>query len=256
MKSIKIRPLTLSENLNLKVSSVKNIKFDNPEKAKAAIEKIMDFVSKSKDKGIIVAQTLRGQPAAVATNVTTKDGHTFQFPEPNPVLLYFKNACDHLAKSQDLLKELKAIEAIQHELQYHKFLEYFVEVTTGITFLVTSVESFINQHIPENIAYHSIKGKIWSKADIEWKDLKTKIKIIIPAIYNLHFLKTNEKEYSLILEVQDIRDRLVHLKTEHKENKTFYEEIIKCLLDFEPQKYVDAVFLYLNSLQANYIEEI
>lgn len=255
MKSIKIRPLTLADDLNLKVNTRRDFKIEDPDKAKVILDKVMALASQFKGSGIIMAKSLSGQPAAVTTNLQTKDGHTFQFPEPNPVHLYFQNACNRLAASQILLTELKAIDPFHHEQQYNKFLEYFNEVTDGITFLVTSVEAFINQHIPDNIIYQVDENKQWNKSNIEWKDLKTKMKVIIPAIYGSHFLKTNEKEYSQILDVQDLRDALVHLKTEHKDNKTFYEDIIKRLLDFEPGKFVDAVFLYLNSIRPDYIQE-
>ena len=53
------------------------------------------------------------------------------------------------------------------------------------------------------------------------------------------------KEYSYIIEINRLRNNLVHLKTERKSNKTYYEEIIKLLLEFDPQKYVDAIFYIL-----------
>lgn len=255
MKSINIRPLTFADDLNLKINSQKYFKIEDQNKVKETIDKVIDLVSKSKDSGIIISKTLIGQSAAVSTNLKTKDGHTFQFPEPNPVHLYFRNACNHLAASQSLLSELKRIEPFHYELQYNKFLDYFNEVTTGIIFLVTSVEAFINQHIPDNIIYTIDENKQWDKTDIERQDLKTKIKIIIPTIYDLYFLRTHEKEYSQIFNIQNLRDDLVHLKTEHKNNMTFYENIIKRILDFEPNKYVDAVFLYLNHLDSDFLQE-
>ena len=230
MKSIIVRPLTLADDLNIKVNTRKNFTSEDPIKAKEIMSKLMALAIEHKDSGIIMAKSLSDQPAAVTTNLRTKDGHTYQFPEPNPVHLYFQNACNRLATSQTLLIDLKAIDPLHHEQQYNKFLDYFSEVTDGITFLVTSVEAFINQHIPDNIIYQVDENKQWNKTDIEWKDLKTKIKVIIPAIYGLHFLNTNPKEYNHVLKVQDLRDDLVHLKTEHKSNKTFYEDIFELVL--------------------------
>jgi len=252
MKFVKIKTLTLIDDLNLKLSSSTKINLGNGKQFKGLYEKLI--AEASKVKGVIIAKSLTGQEPSVTANIKTKDGHTFQLPEPNPVHLYFQNSCNHLLRSQQLLKELKNIDPLLHDDQYNKFLEYFNEVTIGITFLVTTVEAFVNQHIPENYVCE-FEGKELNKESIEWKDLKTKLKHIIPRIHGKHFLKTSEKEYCYILEIQDLRDDLIHLKTEHKDNRTYYENVFVRLLNFESDKYVSAVFLYLNSLKEDYIEE-
>lgn len=255
MKSIKIQPLTLIDDLKIKTNVRKSFKLEDPIKQEQFVREMMALLNQGKSSGIIIGKQLKGQPVAVATNFKTSDGHIFQFPEPNPVHIYFQNACNHLKTSQVLLKELKSIDSFRYEKQYEKFILYFSEVTIGIVFLVTTLEAFINQQIPDDIAYPVDEKQKWNKQEIEKKSIKTKVKLIIPFVYEVHFQKTNEKHYSLILEVQDIRDELIHLKTAQTKNKTIYETIMKRLLDFEPRKYIEATFLYLNSLKGDYIQE-
>ena len=247
--------MTLTSNLIIKVDKEKHKIIEDPEKARELQRKIEQFVANNKDKGIIIAKSMPGTPTAVATNFKTKEGNVFQFPEPNPIHLYFQNACNRFKSGTDILKELTSIDSIDTSSQFNKFSEYFFEVTTGIIFLVTTVEAYINQKIPEDINFKLDDSEL-NKKDIEWKDIKTKIKNILPKIHNKEFHKVNEKEYSQILELQNIRDNLIHLKTDYKENKTYYENIIKTLLDFNPVKYVDAVILFLNFFHPNFIEEL
>lgn len=257
MKSIKIKPLTFAEDLRIPTNQVTHYNITDPEKAKEVMEKLQNFVSQYKNTNLFIqAKSLKGiDTPAITTNIKTKDGNTFQFPEPNPVHLYFQNSCNHLTASLTLLKDLKQYNSIDHEKQYAVFLKYFHEITTGITLLVMSVETFINQHIPETIVLEMGENTHWNKPIIERKSLKIKIKEIIPKIYGVNFYLQNEVDYIYLIEVQDLRNDLVHLKTVQKSNKTFYEDLIKRLLEFEPEKYVNAVFKFLNCLNAGYIEE-
>jgi hypothetical protein len=270
MKKIRIFPMLTAEQLssiiNVREKKEVNAVITKPEdefRKRDALVKIHKLITENIGKGHIQSKSMPELeiPATVTTNILTKDKIPFQFPEPNPIHLYFQNACNRLEKGKYLLKELKKIDILDHTAQYKKYCEYFYEVNDGITLLISSVEGHINQLIPENIQItfstdaEPKKEDIWSKEDMLWKDLKTKIKKILPYITGTNFCKTNATDYQRILALQVTRNKLIHLKTIFQNNYTFYEQLMKELLDFDGKIYVDSVYNFLNYYIPNYIQE-
>lgn len=255
MKKIKIAPLTKADDLKLKVNNQKNVTFDSPEKAKEGLEKINALVAEFRAKGmeIIVGQSIDGA-VAVATQVELKNKKPYFFPEPNPVHLFFSNAVQHFDNAKQLKSELDKVEHTDYFKLFNSFNSLFNEITTGVIMLYTSVEAFINQHIPENYAF-DIKGEVYLKKDIEWMDIKEKIKDYLPIIFDIQFQITNEKEYQKILKIRQIRNDLIHLKTQLSINKTFYEELFTELIEAKTDDFVNAVFIFMNTFRPNYLVE-
>mgnify|MGYP005994961375 CR=1 FL=1 len=99
---------------------------------------------------------------------------------------------------------------------YHTFIMYKVST---ITALISAVECYINELIPESFTIENKKKEIVGKEIIErtW-NLKSKLQTIIPKIKNIK----NHKEYELnvnrLLELNKIRNEFTHMKTKVKEN--------------------------------------
>lgn len=256
MKKIKIAHLTNVSDLKLNVITQKNITLESPEKAKEVLEKINALIAEFRTKGmeIIIGQSIE-DAVAVSTKVELKNNKSYFLPEPNPVHLFFTNAVQHFENAKQLKQELDKIEHTNYHQLFLSFNIFFNEVTTGVIMLYTSVEAFINQHIPEKYAF-DIDGKIFLKKDIEWMDIKEKIKDYLPIVFGgLKFQISNDKQYQKILKIREIRNNLIHLKTELSINKTFYEALFTELIEAKTDDFVEAVFVFMNTFRPGYLVE-
>jgi hypothetical protein len=94
---------------------------------------------------------------------------------------------------------------------YYKFLMYKI---SSITALISTVECFINEIIPENFTIENKKKEIVGKEIIErhW-NLKSKLKTIVPKIKIISDLKDYEIKTNRFLELSKIRNEFTHMKT-------------------------------------------
>ena len=194
MKNIKIAPLTYMDNLKLNVNKEKIITIKSPEQAKDILKKVNAMVAELKAKGqeIIVGQSFDGK-VAVSTQVGLKGKKSYLFPEPNPVHLFFSNAVEHFENAKILCQDFNKIDDTNHQQLFISFSKFFNEITSGIIMLYTSIEAFINQHIPEKLTFQ-IDGKVNTKSNIELMDIKQKIKDYLPIVLQINFQETNDKE--------------------------------------------------------------
>jgi len=68
------------------------------------------------------------------------------------------------------------------------------------------------------------------------------------------FAKTNKSEYDRIMNTNDLRDDLIHLKRTNKSNNTAYQDLFKRLYDYNQFKNSEAVYRFLDTLKPNYFE--
>lgn len=97
------------------------------------------------------------------------------------------------------------------EEEYYKFLMYKISC---ITSLISTVECFINEIIPENFSSKNKKGEVVGKQEIErhWS-LKSKLKTVVPTIKRIPDLKTYEDCSNKLLELSTLRNEFTHVKT-------------------------------------------
>lgn len=97
------------------------------------------------------------------------------------------------------------------EEEYYKFLMYKISC---ITSLISTVECFINEIIPENFSTKNKKEEVVSKQEIErhWS-LKSKLKTVVPTIKKIPDLKTYEDWSNKLLELSTLRNEFTHVKT-------------------------------------------
>lgn len=187
---------------------------------------------------------------------TKNKGRLFTFPEPNPICIFYNSANKHLQNSYNLNN--KFFSGKQHydfNKHYENFVEYFQETSEGVILLSTTIEGFINQLIPEEFLL-DINGKQLTKAEIEWLDIKSKLRDLIPILTGIDFYRTNKIAYECISNIISLRNDLVHLKRILKTNNTSYQLLFKRLLDFEHLKCSDSVFTFINTVKPNYFTEV
>jgi len=97
------------------------------------------------------------------------------------------------------------------EEEYYKFLMYKI---SSITALISTVECFINEIIPDNFTTENKKKEIVGKEIIErhW-NLKSKLKTVVPKIKQIKDLKDYEVKANRFLELSKIRNEFTHMKT-------------------------------------------
>ena len=255
-KKIELFPLTDFDDLNLQIASRKNFDLTNigQEKRNEHLGKLFDIVSKNPN--VIVANKV-GDKTYVSTQIKSlaNKKRVFSFPEPNPICIYYLSANEQLEISYSLKNKLFSEE--QHfnsDYYYDKFIEYYKETSLGVILLITTIEGFINQLLVDNLELE-INGKRLTKNKIEWLDLNTKIRQVIPQLLEIDFQQTNPKEYDNICLIIDLRNDLIHLKRSVKSNITNYQTLFKRLIDFDHIGCSDAIFTFINTIIPDYLTE-
>ena len=256
LKKIAILPLTDFDTLNLQVASQKHYDLTVLDQAqiKELLTKLHEFVAKT--PGAIIANK-QGDKTYVNTQIKgSRDRKKiFTFPEPNPICIYYSSANRHLQQSYALKNKFFSEE--QHfDANYHygNFIEYFQETSEGVMLLSTTIEGFINQLLPKNLQLE-IDGVMKNKNEIEWLDITTKLRHVVPSLTGIDFQQTNNKEYANICSVIDLRNDLIHLKKSVKENITNYQVLFKRLVDFDHIACSDSIFTFINTVIPEYLVE-
>jgi len=131
-------------------------------------EKVKEF--KQKNDGNYYA-AIMGNDEVIFCSKLEINGKELWIPEPNPVHIYFYGAygiVDKLEQSkldfEKMAAQLKDSSTIE---TYPYLLNFFLHASQYFFFAFTSIESFINQSIPEDFQYQSKKKGQINKAEIE-----------------------------------------------------------------------------------------
>lgn len=253
-RKIKNKPLKSLDDLNLNV--VKEVDYGtvvlDTEKAKL-LNQLLNHIYKNPETNMVGIEIddevyLSNQ---LKSSSNRKNLHTF--PEPNPTIIYYNIANENLEKSAKLKnKIISKEENFKPKEKFEMFTEYFSLTSQGIIFLITTVESFLNQFFEDN--EYLINGYNKTKKDLEWSKLEEKINDIIPALLDINFKNLHNNEYQQIINTNILRNDLIHLKRVENENNTWYQDLIKQLLDYNQYKSSEAVFKLLDTLKPNYFE--
>jgi hypothetical protein len=254
-KKIKVSPVTELDSLNLQKATEKHYDLTGlpPDKVKELFEKVMDIARKN--PGVVVGKPVGGkQYVSAAVSPSKQKGKTFAVPEPNVIHLYYKIAVNHLDISQQKKQEFLAVVNQHPEEEYQRFCDYLEEITQGIVFLLMTVEGFINQ-LPHENATYQINGEARTKHDIEWMNVTDKLRLAVPAITGIDIYTINRPIYDRLHLLNGLRNDLIHLKKIEQANFTYYQALFKRLLDFPAPDCADAVFDFINTVQAAYFTE-
>jgi len=187
------------------------------------------------------------------------NGKELWIPEPNPVHIYFYNAYrlhPFLIKGQnnfesmaDRLKGSSTMDTYPHLLKFLSNSSQFIFNA------FSSIEAFINQCIPEEISYSSKKKGILNKEGVERKlYFKEKSTRLMNSIFSKEITSEDPSLYSNIWQLKELRDALIHLKTQNDKYKNKYRLVMNRLLNFDYAKSIQSVEEYINYFEPNFIE--
>jgi len=133
----------------------------------------------------------------------------------NDILIEIEKDFKSNIESSLPLSENFQLKLLNQEL-YDRFINTKISLLIS---LIMSVESFVNNLIPDKLILDDKNGKR-TKEDIEKNfSLKDKFREVIPKIKSIEPLKSYQKEYSRIIQLSEIRNSFVHLKTASMEGK-------------------------------------
>ena len=188
------------------------------------------------------------------------EGKYYVFPMPDLTLIYFHNAQKSLKEIKEARKTLlKCLDVSQtvHEPALHEFYEFYGTTSGFIIYLFTSIESFINQLIPDDFVYKRKTNRnieLYNKKQIqEFLDFKTKITTVLFEATGNNFFHKPTSANQLIWNLKEFRDEIIH--TKQGDHPVKYEKIIKTSLSFKYADALSAVASLMNFYLPNYIIE-
>jgi len=142
-----------------------------------------------------------------------------------------------------------SIYLVQEET-YYKYLMYKI---SSITALISTVECFINEIIPENFTIENKKKEIVDKEKIErhW-DLKSKLKTVVPKIKSITNLKAYEIKANRFLELSIIRNEFTHMKTKlDGKNMDPFLDYFEQLINLDLKQKIDETKSLIDLIEPN-----
>jgi hypothetical protein len=187
------------------------------------------------------------------------NGQETVIPIPDLTLVYYNNA--YLSNNgrkkmeKQLFGKLRDTSAEVSESVTEELYQYIGLATSTIIQMFTSIESFINHLIPDNKPYINIRkdrtehfNKEQIQIHIRFWD---KINDVLPYYENKNFFKTPTPTNAHLRKLKDIRDAIVHTKSNH----LFVEQskLIDSLLKFKYDDTLQAIRKFMNFHKPNYI---
>lgn len=155
-------------------------------------------------------------------------------PEPEPSILYFANALrivENIIENRNEIFKLIGLENAQKiDLL---FSDFFLDAFNFVINLFSSIEAFHNSVIPEGFTYRDKKRLLNREKIQRFTTHDQKAESIIPQIFNKSFILNNEEKYSILKQLKNIRDNLIHTKNQSKNWAASYRDIFRELLSFD-----------------------
>lgn len=184
---------------------------------------------------------------------------------PNPVELYYKQAIEHEKLVNSAVKSFEdnidfvfeqrppsdfSLKMVNSEI-YDLFLVHKISCLTA---LISTVEAFANEQIPEDFRATDRRNRELGKFEIErYWDIKSKLKNIIPELVPLN-LKEYNRMVDAFLEMNTLRNEFVHLKFKtDPSNIDPYLEIFKKLVALDLEEELSKVKALINFIKPAYL---
>ena len=179
---------------------------------------------------------------------------------PNPVHLFFDTSITHFNNSEEIKKNSfpKCAQKTNKKIEGVNFLdidadethvcydEFFKYRMNSIIMLFTSVEAFINHSIPCNYP---------NRDEIERHEkFKIKLRKHLPESLGFDdFWSDKEIIYNEIIELYQIRNDLIHLKTNSEDDFEAYFEVVKKIPTYNISKAILKVGEFMNKIKPDFI---
>lgn len=192
---------------------------------------------------------------------------------PNPVHLFLSVAVEHYNKSENVKERnfLKCGKKYSDDVYlldfeengthdcYNHYLKYRM---SSIIMLVSSLEAFLNQVIPNDFIYKTTRKEKdieINKNNIESSKVSFSEKLlqVIPQYLKFNdFWETRLIDKERILELYKNRKNVIHLKTNAEDDFERYFLVIDQMLDFEISNSINSVINFMNSVSKNFVEYV
>ena len=140
-------------------------------------------------------------------------------PNATALFLNLSQAC-HLQAEQLISKCISNKNEFGHLLEEIDVFAFYEQMMASIVFAHTSLESFVNEEIPDDYIHKVTDSRCtqhYNKEQIErYLNLDTKLGDILPDVLQVKSLKGG-KLWSDFNKLKDIRDRVIHMKTKDRE---------------------------------------
>lgn len=188
----------------------------------------------------------KGSEITIASMVESAKLGTCSFSAPDPVFFYLKIAEENLpvltqkfsevsSSRQSQLFKGKGIDKVIHSVDQDAVYAYFQATIQFTVMLYSSVEAFVNQHIPQESHYETRMpdGKVRKykdRVDFE-RNASTKQKLIFLSETSGLGHPRSQSFWDDFLRLLDLRNELIHLKTKGESTFSCYQGIYANLFD-------------------------
>jgi len=191
---------------------------------------------------------------------------------PSPTHLFLTTAIE-LFELSEKRKSIDFIECAKKDKNSNLFLldfnagythecytDYLKARIASIIMLISSLENFMNQKIPNDFVYEKYeKGKLkrYNHKKIEAHiSFREKLEFIIPkTINNLTFWETKTEELEIIFKLYDQRKTFIHLKTNSEEEWKMYSESFDKMISFDLLKAIKTIINTVNAIEKDFFEK-
>jgi hypothetical protein len=190
-----------------------------------------------------------------------RNGNLCNLPFPDLTLVYYDTAYNLNKTLKTLEKEIFKNNGLVNyldQIEFHNIYRFYGVASSCIISLFTTLESFVNQEIPDDYIYKKQTSKceeFYNKDQIQkFIQFDEKYKKILPLLIRKNsFDKAKSIQNQHINNLKDIRNEIIHPKSSHFEIKK--EQLIIKILNFNYVKCLIAVKEFLNYHRPGYIED-
>ena len=189
---------------------------------------------------------------------------------PNLIQAYFDLAYEQVQMTEKYAETFHYIASKKYASvkivdtpMFNRFIQYRI---SSIIFIHLTVEAFINYIIPEDFVYSKIETSNsnkfqeqitnFNKENIErWITFKEKAQSVITKIPNIQFDPTkNTKIIGHILEIENIRNEIIHLKSKDSNSNMHYKKVFDFIASKDLNLYLTSAKKFINILQKDFIK--
>ena len=213
------------------------------------------ILNQSKDFKLILETTTNSKILAYIHN---EQGNNCIVPLPDFTLVYYdtayKSNIERKRIRKQIFSKIYTLEKVP-ETAEEFFYDFYGSSTSCIINMFTSLESFINSILKPDFKYERISSKsteIFNYDQIQKSiEIVEKINKILPKMYNRSFFKIHEKEYNLIINLKDLRNDIVHTKSDPTAD--IHVKLFKQIIDFKYDDTLKSIKTFMNFYKSNYI---
>ena len=220
----------------------------------------------------VIVQLTNGKKIMFNSRTVSYQNKIFVAPLPNPVHLLLNVGIENYNNSISILDKLKEDCQLSEDDKDVHILNLGYDNTnanfnnlikfkiTAVITLITSLEAFLNQIIPNDFIYDGLKkGKPhqFNKKQIESSSISFKEKltnVMSQLIEKPYFSKQHSKVINSILELYAVRRELIHMKTNSDDWMGLYFKITGSVIDIDLEKSILAIRKYMNLIKPRFIK--